>query len=97
MTDATRVVAQCEATINLLRLLRVAENHWTPTTRDERRRLMSRQVIFSIRAPESSGEPVALVELYSRAIAYTPRSDRRVTETWRPFEGGWYSAYKPIE
>ena len=81
---------RCQATIDQ------REQGNAPRSSADRRRLMARQVSFSITAPDASGtESIALVDLFSRAIAFTPKSDRRVTETWRPFEGGWFSAYKP--
>ena len=87
---------RCQATID--RLHNDSTEGRKPQQRDDRRRLMARQVSFSITAPAIiTSESVVLVDLFSRAIAFTPKSDRRVTETWRSFEGGWYSAYKPPE
>jgi hypothetical protein len=36
------------------------------------------------------------VELFSRSLAFFPRGDRRVTETWRRApDGAWYSVHRP--
>ncbi len=60
-----------------------------PTTSHERRQTMARLISFSI---ERQAVDQISVDLFSRALAFTPKGDRRVTETWRPAEGTWYSA-----
>lgn len=93
--DPIKACHLCQLTADRWRSQSVVDGYAPPRSREERRRLMARQVVFSITPPDPAGEPVALVDLFSRAIAFTPKGDRRVTETWRPFAGGWFSAYKP--
>jgi hypothetical protein len=59
-----------------------------PTNRQERRRQMARVVSFIV-LPQTATQVV--VELSSRALLFSPKGDRRVTEIWHPAEGGWYS------
>jgi hypothetical protein len=66
--------------------------------RPETQRLMARIVVFSV--AEHIADAQVIVELFSRALAFTPKGDRRVTETWRQAEDGtdsWYSAHPDQE
>jgi hypothetical protein len=66
----------------------IPQNH-TPT---ERKQLMGRSVLFSVRPLAADRIEVHLV---SRSLIYTPKGDREVIEEWRRAEDGqWYSAYK---
>ncbi|MHB8627984.1 MAG: hypothetical protein ACYDBJ_17390 [Aggregatilineales bacterium] len=79
-------VAHCQAARAML------QEH--TTIRPETRRLMARLVVFSVEEHET--EALVIVQLFSRALAFTPKGDRRATETWRRAEdgtNGWYSAY----
>lgn len=60
-----------------------------PANAHERRQLMARVVAFTV---EQQAPDQIKVELFSRALTFTPKGDRRVTETWRPAQGSWYSA-----
>ncbi len=83
----SEVIAHCENTIAAFR-----DRANTPQAKlsaHERRRQMARGVSFSIRATDD----LITVELFSRSLAFAPRGDRRVTESWRrAADGGWYSA-----
>jgi hypothetical protein len=60
-----------------------------PMNPQQRRMQMARVVTISL---EQQAPDQVLVDLYSRAIAFTPKGDRHVLEIWRPAEGSWYSA-----
>ncbi|MCC7451743.1 MAG: hypothetical protein IT324_30320 [Anaerolineae bacterium] len=63
-------------------------------TSHQRRQLMSRSILFSV---IQRNEDVIEVHLISRALAFSPKGDREVTEEWRRGASGWYSAYRPHE
>ncbi len=61
-------------------------------TSQQRRQLMARSILFTV---TQRSEDVIEVHLSSRALAFSPKGDREVTEEWRRGESGWYSAYRP--
>ncbi len=79
--EAAEALAHCQETIIVSKR--------RPKNRQERRRQMARLVSFCV-FPHTASE--ILVELSSRALLFSPKGDRRVTEHWHPAEGGWYSA-----
>lgn len=79
-------IARCQSAYSAL--------HASSDRRPETRRLMARIVVFSVEEHEPG--MMVVVQLSSRALAFTPKGDRRVTETWRPAQDGtdgWYSAH----
>lgn len=60
-----------------------------PTSAHERRLSMARIVTLTV---EPQADDQYCVDLFSRALAFSPKGDRRALETWRPAEGSWYSA-----
>jgi hypothetical protein len=60
-----------------------------PTSAHERRLSMARIVTLTV---EAQAVDQYSVDLFSRALAFSPKGDRRALETWRPAEGSWYSA-----
>jgi hypothetical protein len=64
-----------------------------PQNSQERRRQMARSIQFTVTQPS---EDQIEVHLISRAIAFSPKGDREVTEFWRrTADGDWYSAHRP--
>ncbi len=57
------------------------------------RQMMARIVVFSVMLVDAQTEPTMSVDLFSRALAFTPKADRRVVELWKPGGEGWYSTY----
>jgi hypothetical protein len=55
---------------------------------------MARIVQFTLTAPS---DDEVIVQLASRALVYSPKGDRRVTEQWKCSAEGWYSVYTPRE
>ncbi len=90
---AEDAAARCRATFGLLQM--VGEQGRRLIAPADRRRLMARLVVFSVAVPSETGELPAKVELFSRALAFTPKGDRRATETWKRSPEGWFSAYVP--
>jgi len=66
----------------------------TQLTSHQRRQLMARSILFSV---TQRSEDVIEVHLMSRALTFSPKGDREVTEEWRRGANGWYSAYRPHE
>ena len=81
-------VAQCQALYDQLRAVSPP-----PRGRFITQQLMARLVVFSVTALANAAEPTMRVELFSRALAFTPKADRRVIELWRQTDSGWYSTY----
>ncbi len=79
--SAAQAIAHCEAARNA--------NIVRPTNAHERRLSMARVLAFKV---DTQIPDQISVELFSRALNFTPKGDRRVTETWRRAEGSWYSA-----
>lgn len=87
------VIQQCEA-------IHALEFHNPPgyapqsgrLTPHQRRQQMARTVQFTI-TPQV--DDLVVVHLVSRALKFSPKGDRSVTEHWKPTDGGWYSAYRP--
>ena len=54
---------------------------------------MARIVVFSVTLVAAESESTMSIDLFSRALAFTPKADRRVTELWKQGGDGWYSTY----
>jgi hypothetical protein len=68
-----------------------AANH----TSLERKQLLSRSVLFSLRPLDTE---TIEVHLYSRAVLYTPKGDHDGYEVWRhDADGEWYFDHRPGE
>jgi hypothetical protein len=90
--DGLTPVVPGEAVARCQKARAALENY--KTNRPLTQRLMARIVVFSVEEHKSASQ--VIVELFSRALAFTPKGDRRVTETWRPNADGtdgWYSAH----
>ena len=61
-------------------------------TPHQRRQLMARSILFTV---EQISDSVINVHRFSRALAFSPKGDRKVTEEWHPSNEGWYSSYRP--
>lgn len=83
--SASEAVARCAAAAQF-RAARPANAH-------ERRLTMARLVMFNVIGGADQAQ--IAVDLYSRALQFTPKGDRRALETWRRADeigGDWYSA-----
>lgn len=69
----------------------------TLTDSESRRAQMTRVISFTIyQVATPDGQDEVQVDLYSRALHYSPKGDRIAHETWRTAEDGtWYSLYVP--
>ena len=57
-----------------------------------RRQLMARSIQFTV---VQKADDLIEVQLSSRALSFSPKGDRSVTEEWRLAGDQWYSAYRP--
>lgn len=70
-----------------------AVDRGTLTDSESRRAQMTRVIIFTI---YQTAEDEIHVDLFSRALHYSPKGDRIAHEMWRTAEDGtWYSVYTP--
>ena len=84
-----------DVVIERCRTLNVALHEYDPIPPGKfiTRQMMSRIVVFSVALVEVEAEPTMSIDLFSRALAFTPKADRRVTELWKQGGEGWYSTY----
>ena len=84
-----------ETAIEHCRILHTALHAYDPIPPGKfiTRQMMSRIVVFSVALVEAEAEPTMSIDLFSRALAFTPKADRRVTELWKQGGEGWYSTY----
>jgi hypothetical protein len=61
-------------------------------TSNQRRQMMARSILFIVTQLDTDEIEVRLV---SRALNFSPKGDREVTEKWRRTADDWYSAYQP--
>lgn len=79
--EVASVIARCQVA--------ASARYSRPSSPHERRLQMAR--VITITLQEQAADQI-LVDLSSRALAFTPKGDRRALEYWRPAEGSWYSA-----
>jgi|GEM_PF-1075519 len=87
VTTANTAIDRCRTALDH----RIAH---APQNTQERRQHMARVVMFSIDL--QSAERIS-VDLFSRALFFTPKGDRRVGEIWLPTADSWYSSARARE
>jgi len=90
-TAPSEAVARCQAAAQV-------KPHVEPPrslTPHQRKQMMARAIQFSARLV---AEDEIALHLVSRALAFSPKGDREVIETWRrTTDGVWYSVYREQE
>lgn len=82
-TPAEEAVRECRAVVGLKPTMQ-------PTSA-QRRQLMARSIQFTV---VQHSDDLIEVQLFSRALSFSPKGDRRVAEEWRRTGDGWFSAYR---
>jgi hypothetical protein len=84
-----------ETAIERCRVLNTALHAYDPIPKGKfvTRQMMARIVVFSVTLVAAEADPTMSIDLFSRALAFTPKADRRVTELWKTGGEGWYSTY----
>lgn len=65
----------------------------TTLTPHQRKQMMARVITFTVEMPNPDQVDV---QLWSRALGFSPKGDRQAHEIWKRAAGDfWYSAYRP--